>query len=146
MINCLDAQTYAVLYCRYDSQSGHRNWKKLLQNYQVESIDLEVARKAAKSGETSTEIQKIIYFGSPQSQLFKDVDERLDYSFKIAALALFPRLINHQQQDLLLVVLNLLKSNLNDDVLIQILEASSVPINSKQVVSILDQIVELINL
>lgn len=145
MINCLESQTYASLYCRYDPESDNRNWTELIQNQQVESIDLLVAQKAVKAEETGREIQQIIYFGSPHSQQLKDLDERLDYSFKIAALALFPHLINSQQQNLLLFALRFLKTRLNEDVLSQLLDASNSPRNSKQIVSNFDSLIELIN-
>ena len=145
MISDIQSQTYALLYCEYAPKSGYRNWKKFLQDNQVESLDLEIARKAAQSGERSQEIQQIIYFGSPQSQQFKEIDERQDYSFKIAAIALFPSLIKHQQRNLLMFALSFLKKHLNDEILSQILETSSEPSNSKQILRNLEQMIELIN-
>ena len=145
MISDIQSQTYALLYCEYDPKSGYRSWKKLLQNNQIERIDLEIAKEAAKAGESSQEIQQIIYFGSPQSQVFKEVDERLDYSFKITALALLPSLIKHQQRDILMFALSFLKTHLNDEILSQILETSSEPSNSKQIISLLNQMIELID-
>ncbi|MEM8779855.1 MAG: hypothetical protein AAGF26_13470 [Cyanobacteria bacterium P01_G01_bin.49] len=146
MISCLDSQTYALLYCQYDPESGHRNWRELINNKQVETVDFIVARNGVKANENNAEIQKIIYFGSPQSQLIKDIDERLDYSFRITALALLPNLLNHQQRELLLFSLSFLKTHLDEDILSQIVEASPTPTNSNQIVSLLNQIVELINL
>ena len=46
MINNFDAQHYASLYCQYDKKSGNRNWKELLEQNTVETIDLVIAKNA----------------------------------------------------------------------------------------------------
>ena len=93
MINNFDAQHYASLYCKYDSESGNRNWKELLIENVVETIDLLIARNALKAQEKEVEVQQIIYYGSPLAQQLTE-ENRVSYSFQVTALALFPSMIS----------------------------------------------------
>ena len=93
MINNFDAQHYASLYCKYDSESGNRNWKELLIENVVETIDLLIARNALKAQEKEVEVQRIIYYGSPLTQQLTE-ENRVSYSFQVTALALFPSIIS----------------------------------------------------
>ena len=58
----------ASLYCKYDPESGNRNWKQLLGENAVETIDLLIARNALKAQEKEVEVHQIIYYGSPLAQ------------------------------------------------------------------------------
>lgn len=93
MINNFDAQHYASLYCKYDPESGNRNWKQLLGENAVETIDWLIARNALKAQEKEVEVHQIIYYGSPLAQQLTE-ENRLSYSFKIVARALFPNIIS----------------------------------------------------
>ena len=93
MINKFDAQHYASLYCKYDSESGNRNWKSLLEQNAVETIDLLIAKNALKAQEKEVEVHQIIYYGSPLAQQLTE-ENRVSYSFRVTALALFPNIIS----------------------------------------------------
>jgi len=92
MINNLDAQHYALLYSKYDPESGNRNGTKWLQQKALENIDLLIAQNALKAQEKEVEVHKIIYYGSPLAQQLTE-DNRVSYSFHMTALALFPNII-----------------------------------------------------
>ena len=93
MINNFDAQHYASLYCQYDPESGNRNWKELLEQNTVETIDLLIAKNALNAQEKEVEVQRIIYYGSPLTQQLTE-ENRVSYSFQVTALALFPNMIS----------------------------------------------------
>lgn len=93
MINNFDFQYYASLYCKYDSESGNRNWKQLLEQNEVETIDLLIARNALKAQEKEVEVHQIIYYGSPLAQQLTE-ENRVSYSFRVTVLALFPNIIS----------------------------------------------------
>ena len=93
MINNFDAQHYASLYCKYDPESGNRNWKELLEKNTVESIDLLIAKNALNAQEKEVEVQQIIYYVSPFAQQLTE-ENRVSYSFQVTAYALFPNIIS----------------------------------------------------
>ena len=68
MLNNFNAQHYASQYCQYDPESGNRNWKELLEQNTVETIDLLIAKNALKAQQKEVEVQRIIYYGSPLAQ------------------------------------------------------------------------------
>ena len=68
MLNNFNAQHYASLYCQYDPESGNRNWKQLLIDNVVETIDLLIAKNArdcsTKRGRSSKNHLLWFTFGS----------------------------------------------------------------------------------
>ncbi|CCQ54666.1 MAG: hypothetical protein MK111_17230 [Crocosphaera sp.] len=89
MINNFDAQHYASLYCQYDPESGNRNWKELLEQNTVETIDLLIAKNALNAQEKEVEVQRIIYYGSPLAQQLTE-ENRVSYSFRPYSLCFIP--------------------------------------------------------
>lgn len=76
-----DTETYALLYCQYDSASGSRRYD-LLSCQAITQLDIAVAHQAAKV-ELLTEITKIIYFGSPHAQQITNQIKRQQYAKSI---------------------------------------------------------------
>jgi hypothetical protein len=62
------SQKYSLLYCFYDLLDGARDWKSLLAQNRVSDLDLVIAKRALKRGETKVKTDKIIYYGSPHAQ------------------------------------------------------------------------------
>lgn len=72
-----DAQTYALLYCKYDSASGNRRYD-LLSSSSIAQLDIEIARTAVTDKPLS-EVLQIIYYGSPNAQKMSDSSNRNQY-------------------------------------------------------------------
>lgn len=67
-------QTYALLYCRYDSENGFRRYD-LFDTSTIAQLDLAVAQKAILR-ESVTQTKNIIYFGSPNAQKINNPEQR----------------------------------------------------------------------
>ena len=76
-----DIETYALLYCQYDSKSGSRRYDLLPYDTIVE-LDIAVA-KTAVDKEPLSEVVKIIYFGSPNAQQLGNGRKRQQYALSI---------------------------------------------------------------
>lgn len=74
-------QSYALLYCQYDSAFGSRRYD-LLTEETIAQLDSAVAKIAEKT-EPASEITKIIYFGSPNAQQLTNHNERYQYALSI---------------------------------------------------------------
>ena len=71
-----DNQDYVFLYCKYDAKSEIRNYLKLLNTPAMREIDIDNAMKALAEDERK-EVEKIIYYGSPQVQQLKEAERNI---------------------------------------------------------------------